>query len=175
MIKLEKMSYKQLELDLIAEWRNQSMISLRSSDLTAKGEAQRKWVESFTDKEKYYFIYHDKNGEYENFHFAGYCGLDKINSVNRTAEIGLLIKPECRKYGLGAQAVKDLLKLAFTSFNLNCVFAEVIINGTNNTLFWKKQGFTEEGILKQRHFKNDIYFDSMMLSFLKQNWGKIND
>jgi hypothetical protein len=63
MIKLEKMSVKQPELDLIAEWRNQSMISLRSSDLTAKGQSQINWVNSFGPSEKYYFIYQKSSAE----------------------------------------------------------------------------------------------------------------
>jgi RimJ/RimL family protein N-acetyltransferase len=174
MIKLEKMSYKQPELDLIAEWRNQSMISLRSSDLTAKGEAQKRWVESFGPSEKYYFIYHDKNGEYDNFHLAGYCGLDKIDPVNRTAEMGLLIKPDLRKYGIGSVAVQKLLYMAFNRFNLNCVFIEVI-NSTSNWLFWEKQGFKREGTLLDRHFKQGQYVSSNIGSVIKSEWEKRND
>ena len=179
MIKLEKMSYKQPELDLIAEWRNQSMISLRSSDLTAKGEAQKRWVESFGPSEKYYFIYspelpsHNAQG-YTLTKLLGYCGLDKIDSVNRTAEMGLLIDPEYHKKGFGSQAVQELLRMAFTDFNLNCVFVEVI-HSTNNWDFWLKQNFFYEGSLRARHFKDNRFCESRMGSILKSDWEKQQD
>lgn len=174
MIKLEKMSYKQLELDLIAEWRNQSMISLRSSDLTAKGESQRKWVDSFGPSEKYYFIYSVNPSFPEDYRFytiLGYCGLDKIDQVNRTAEMGLLINPVHHKHGFGTEAVKKLLRMAFENFNLNCIFIEVL-NSTDNYLFWSKQGFKSEGNLRQRHFKNNHYYGSTIASIIKEDWER---
>lgn len=179
MIKLEKMSYKQPELDLIAEWRNQSIISLRSNDLTAKGESQRKWIESFTDKEKYYFIYdnskkhplvdHNLKPIPKSYWLIGYCGLDKIDPVNKTAEMGLLINPAQHKKGYGSAVVKELLRMAFEDFNLNCIFIEVILSGTGNISFWEKQGFVTEGQLRARHFKNGQYYDSKIGSVTRES------
>lgn len=184
MIKLEKMSYKQPELDLIAEWRNQSMISLRSNDLTAKGEAQRKWVDSFTDREKYYFIYNypftydeywNSVADHYNFNYekskklVGYCGLDKIDSVNKTAEMSLLINPVYHKKGYGSTVVKELLRMAFEDFNLNCVFIEVI-SSTHNWEFWRKQGFIHEGTLLSRYYKKGSFYNSDMGSYSKRRW-----
>ena len=174
MIKLEKMSNKQPELDLIAEWRNQTLISLRSSDLTAKGDSQTKWVNGFVSSEKYYFIYspelpsHNAQG-YALTKLLGYCGLDKIDHVNRTAEMGLLIDPEYHKQGYGSAAINALLELAFLGFNLNLIFIEVITS-TKNIDFWIKQGFRTEGYLKERHFKNGKYYDSHITSIIKNEW-----
>jgi len=173
MIKLEKMSVKQPELNLIAEWRNQTLISLRSNDLTAKGDSQTKWVDGFGSSEKYYFIYSDNNKKDDyGFVFCGYCGLDKIDPVNRTAEMSLLIDPLQYKQGFGAEAVKELLRMAFENFNLNCIFIEVI-KTTSNWDFWEKQGFNYEGDLIERHFKNGRYYDSIIASITKNNW-KVN-
>ena len=171
MIKLEKMSNKQPELDWIAEWRNQTLISLRSSDLTAKGDSQTKWVNGFVSSEKYYFIYSDNNKKDDyGFVFCGYCGLDKIDPVNRTAEMSLLIDPLQYKQGFGAEAVKELLRMAFENFNLNCIFIEVILSSTGNIKFWRKQGFKDEGRLRQRHYKQQVYRDSIVGSMTKQEW-----
>jgi len=175
MIKLEKMSNKQPELDLIAEWRNQTLISLRSNDLTAKGDSQTKWVNGFGSSEKYYFIYIDdkliRGNSYKDTYayLAGYCGLDKIDPVNKTAEMGLLINPKAHKKGYGTAAIKALLELAFLGFNLNCIFIEVI-NTTDNHLFWEKQGFVYEGYLRQRHFKAGDYYTSTVGSILQSEW-----
>ena len=185
MIKLEKMSAKQPELNLIAEWRNQSLIGLRSNDLTAMGISQERWVNSLSASEKYYFIYIPKNPNVnykvlgwdkravEIKHFIGYCGLDKIDPINRTTEMGLLINPQYHKQGYGKEAVKQLLQMAFTDFNLNCVFIEVLMS-TRNWDFWKKQGFKIEGILKERHFKNGKYYNSTVGSVTRTDWFKLS-
>ena len=165
MIKLEKISVKFPELDQIAKWRNQSLISLRSNDLTAKGDGQKKWVDSFGPDEKYYFIYKLNNRE-----LVGYCGLDKIDSIHRTAELCLLIAPRLQKYGLGSATVSELLQMAFIDFNLNTIFIEVILNSTGNIKFWRKQGFIDEGRLRQRYFKNLVYKDSIIASITRYEW-----
>lgn len=176
MIKLEKMSAKKPELDLIAEWRNESMISLRTNDLTAPGQSQIDWVNSFTTKEKYYFIYSPdmpilNEPIQETSKLLGYCGLDKIDPINRTAEMGLLIRPNNHGYGYGSKAIKELLKMAFMQFNLNCVFIEVL-GTTQNWDFWLKQGFKYEGSLRARHFKKGRYYQSRVGSILCNEWFK---
>jgi len=177
-MKLEKMSVKQPELDLIAEWRNESMLCLRTPDLTAKGWSQEQWVKSFTQAEKYYFIY-DITKAQETFggrgrQLVGYCGLDKIDPINRTAEMGLLIRPDAQKGGYGSKAVAELLRLGFENFNLNCIFIEVIAT-TNNCVFWEKQKFVWEGSLRQRFYKKGKYYPSRVGSILKEEWEKWND
>jgi len=169
MIKLEKITAIQTELDLIAKWRNQSLIGLRANEQTLKGDSQINWVNSFKDNERYYFIY-NKNKPTT---FFGYCGLDKIDFIHRTAEMSLLINPKLHKKGYGTVAVKELLKLAFTGFNLNCIFIEVI-STTTNWDFWSKQGFKHEGFLQQRYYKNGKYFGSNIGSILKSDWEKSN-
>lgn len=168
MIKFEKMYIKQPELNLIADWRNQNLISLRSNDLTVKGSAQERYVNNLKANEKYYFIYN----EYEiptQKDFIGYCGLDKINTVNKTAEMGLLIKSRQQKKGYGAKAIQVLLRMAFEDFNLNCVFIEVI-GSTTNWVFWEKQGFKLEGNLRERHYKKGSYYGANIGSILKSEW-----
>jgi RimJ/RimL family protein N-acetyltransferase len=104
---------------------------------------------------------------------VGYCGLDKIDSVNRTAEMGLLIDPEHHGKGYGSVVVRKLLKMAFEQFNLNCIFIEVI-GSTNNWDFWLKQGFFHEGLLRARYYKNGVYYQSRVGSILKSEWSKAN-
>lgn len=171
MIYLEKMSAKHPELEFIAAWRDESRDSLRANDLTAFGDSQDRWVREMNpDKEKYYFIY---NGplRYKNSvdSLVGYCGLDKINPVHRTAEMSLLIAPGKRNMKYGSMAVSELLKMAFDDFNLNCVFVEVV-GTTSNWDFWEKQGFKKEGMLKKRFFKQNRYYNSTIGSITKEDY-----
>lgn len=154
------------ELSLIAHWRNESMISLRSSEPTDPLN-QFEWVQSFNDSVRYFYIYH---GEL----FVGYCGLDKIHPVNKTAELGLLVGPNYRKINVGRGAVLALLKFGFTELNLNLIFIEVYAT-TNNINFWLKQGFITEGKLRQRKFWEGNYYDSIMASMTKTDWVNLGE
>jgi RimJ/RimL family protein N-acetyltransferase len=162
------MSVKFPELDKIADWRNNTMYSLRSNNLTAKGDSQRKWVELMDDTEAYYFIYKEEE-PFQPDLFIGYCGLDKIKPVERTAEISLLIGDEFKKQGYGKEAVDKLLSIAFEHMNLNLVYAEVIdIVGANK--FWHKCGFRYEAKLRDRYFKWGSFRDCFVLSVSKQEY-----
>ena len=166
MIGLSQMSYKQDELTKIAAWRNENLISLRTNSKTDPAN-QKKWVESFGGSEKYFFIYdYQANSKPK---FVGYCGLDKINRVNKTAEMGLLIGTEFHKKGYGRAAANALLKYGFRDLNLNCIFIEVY-NTTTNWNFWMKCGFVKEGRLLARKFWNGTFYSSVMASFLRKDF-----
>lgn len=178
MITLEKITVKQPELDLIAKWRNESMDTLRASDLTAKGYAQEQWVKGHTESEKYYFIYYyddtpTPKGEIGNV-LVGYCGLDKIHPAHRTAELSLLIAPHSQNRGFGRKVVRLLLEKAFFDLNLNCIFIEVIGFSDTYTNFWNKLGFfTHEGKLRERFYKRGSMWSSTIASITKTEFEEM--
>ena len=162
MIRLIPMTYKEKELTDIAHWRNDTLISLRSNKPTDP-KGQKKWVESFTSSERYFFIY---DGDV----FVGYCGLDKLDFVSRTAEMGLLIGPKYQRSKVGMTATKLLLQHGFYALDLNCIFIEVY-QTTLAWSFWSKCGFRKEGELRERKFWKGVYCDSTVGSILKDEFG----
>jgi len=162
-VTLKPITYIKIRLDLIAQWRNQSMKTLRTTTLT-EPENQKEWVDRIKkdDTCKYYFI-EDECGR-----FIGYCGVDKYDSVNGTAEISMLIRPDWQGKGYGKIAVRYLLQEIFLSpstINTNCIFAECYTT-TTNWDFWAKCGFKPEGILRKRKFWDGQYYDSVIGSIL---------
>ena len=160
-IYLEPIKYHKSRLDLIAQWRNESHDSLRSSEYTSP-HGQRAWVESMTAMDIYYYILIGDQ-------LIGYCGLDKVSLSNRTAEISMLIGPQYRKKGHGLKAVKLLLQRAFEIYQLNLVFGEVYWT-TGNWGFWSRCGFTFEGELRQRKWWKGKYYNSTMFSMTEEEW-----
>ena len=167
-ITLEKISAKQDELNAIAKWRNDSLATLRTSDLTAEGKAQENWINNLSGSDKYYFVCNYDTLQEKDI-VIGYCGLDKIHPANRTAEISMLIGTEHQGKGYGKKAVDKLLDLAFNLFNLNIVFGEVY-QTTDNLKFWLKCGFKEESTLRDRKYWNGKYYDSTIFSMSKGEW-----
>ena len=164
---LEPISVKEKELLIIAEERNKTLISLRSYKATPVSfNHQRKWVAGILEgDDRYFFIYQNKQ-------FVGYCGLDKIHPVNRTAEINLMVIESARHKKFGKLTIKNLLQTGFEELYLNCIFGEVY-NTTNSWEFWKKCGFKMEGILKERKYWHGEFYSSVMFSLTADQWRKL--
>lgn len=167
MIYLEPLTYIKGHLDIIAKERNKTLISLRSDWITEEFK-QDKWILNINpDKERYFYVniidpFTNKQ------RLIGYGGLDKINHINQTAELSLMIFQDYQKNGLGKKTVKRLLNYGFNNLNLNCIFIEVY-DTTYNWSFWEKCGFQKEGVLKQRKKWDGRFFDSYVGSVLKGN------
>lgn len=154
----------------IADWRDLSQATLRTTYATTKIN-QLDWFKKIVNNnhDQYYFIF-----DAENDGLIGYCGLDKMHEINRTAEISCLISPEKWENGHGKDAIEKLLMIGFNQFNLNCIFGECY-NTTTNIDFWEKCGFTIEGVLKQRKYWQGQYFDSYSFSMTREYFLKFND
>jgi len=165
-IGLEVISKKKDELLKIAEWRNETLESLRTPFKTpVRIENQLKWVDSMDpEKDKYFFIYL-KDGT-----FIGYCGLNNICTINKTAEVSLLIGTPFQGRGYGRKVIKTLLGHAFVFIKLECVYIEVYATTNKFHGFWEKLGFIEEGILRKRKFWDNIYYNSHMASILREEY-----
>lgn len=163
----------QKELTLIAHWRNQTIHTLRThcnNDLNN----QFKWVINLdAHTAKYYYIYNDGL-------FVGYCGLDKINNNNHSAEMSLLIGQKFQGKGYGHDAVNELFKIAFEILKLNRIHIEVYLT-SDNWNFWESCGFKKEGVLRSAKYFEGNFYDSIVGSILKTEWevkngkNKIND
>jgi len=165
---LEPITIKKDEMLTIARERNKVLGTLRTSDPTPVDmEHQERWFYSMTNADKYYYIYNTcMDGQDV---FVGYCGLDKINDVNKTAEISLLICEKHKGAGIGRSAVNILMDKAFNKLGINCVFGETYMT-TTAWGFWQKIGFVYEGTLRDRKYFNHRFHDSTMFSMTKEQY-----
>ena len=171
-IYLEPISLKEKELLQIAEERNQTLASLRNSEPTPINiDHQKKWLASMSESDRYYFIYDTNYGSGFKEEFLGYCGLDKISLVNRTAEISLLICENYQKLGYGKKAIKLLLEKGFHDFHLNCIYGECYYS-TENWKFWLNCGFVQDGVLQERKFWKNKFYHAMSFSMTRDIWFK---
>ena len=166
MIYLTPIQKDDFSLLSIADWRNQTLISLRSSHRTEMEiHSQNRWVHNWKAAgDEYYFIKTRNDGQ-----LVGYCGLDKISKVNKTAEMSLLIGSEFHRKGLGKYAVRSLLGHGFEVLGLNCIFIEVY-RTTTAWQFWEKCGFIQEGTLKARKYWEGCIYDSVAACMLENEY-----
>lgn len=165
MITIEPLTYQKEYLEEIAAERNKTLISLRS-DWVTEGINQKNWIANIDQKIERYFFVFIEDIYTKNKRLIGYCGLDKIDHINQTAELSLMIFRSYKKNGFGKKTVEKLLEYGFLELNLNCVFIEVY-KTTDKWGFWDKCGFKKEGILRKRKKWQGDFYDSIVGSILE--------
>lgn len=103
----------------------------------------------------------------------GHCGLYYISWTNRTAEFGIYIGDfEYRGKGFGSDALRMLCKYGFEELNLNRIWCEVYSNNKSLDMY-RHIGFKDEGVLRQTYYSSGKYWDSYILSMLKNEYAAL--
>lgn len=107
----------------------------------------------------------------ENWKLVGNSSFHNISMNNRSAEVGLLIgdKKEWNK-GYGTETMQILLKHGFETLNLNRIFLRVYENNPAAIRAYEKAGFIHEGRMRQDRYQEGRYFDTLIMSVLRDEW-----
>jgi RimJ/RimL family protein N-acetyltransferase len=90
--------------------------------------------------------------------YIGNTGLHKIDLISRVAELGLFIGlPSYWGKGYATEAEKLMIDYAFNSLNLNRIEAQIFAENLPSRRAAEKNGFQQEGISRQRRYKNGEY------------------
>ncbi len=103
--------------------------------------------------------------------FLGYGGIENIHSENRNGEMSLLIAPDERGKGYGAEAVELILEQAFYRLNLEHIYGECYMCGPY--LFWEKMVAKyagDETVLPRRKYWDGMYYHSYYFTFYRKHW-----
>jgi RimJ/RimL family protein N-acetyltransferase len=109
----------------------------------------------------------------ENNEYIGNTGLHKIDFVNSHAEFGILIgNKNYWDKGIGTEVTKLLVDYGFGILNLNKIFLRVYNNNSRGIKCYQKAGFSQEGILRQDRYYEGKYYDTIIMSILREEWEK---
>lgn len=111
----------------------------------------------------------------KNWKLIGNCGVFDLDSVNRSAELGIMIgdKSEWNK-GYGAEVMSLLVKHCFETLNLNRAFLKVYTENIRAVRSYEKAGFVLEGRLREAVYKFGKYDDVLIMSVLRSEWTSRN-
>lgn len=103
----------------------------------------------------------------------GVTGLHGIDPHNRLAEFGITIGDKaCWRQGFGAETTKTIVDYAFGVLNLNRVALFVYEYNERGIRCYERVGFRKEGVLRQEHFYNGRYWDTLVMSLLRSEWSQ---
>ncbi len=85
----------------------------------------------------------------------------------KTAEIGYWLAEPYWGRGIMPRAVREICDLAFATFDLECIYAEVFSENPASCRVLEKAGFTREGIKRRGVYKNGRVMDAVLHTLLR--------
>jgi len=171
-IKGKKVFLKGVEkesLEQLRTWRNRPELRKYFREYREINKAmQNDWFTHRVcdNKNEVNFEIHEKGGG----KLIGHCGLFYISWINRHAEFGIYIgDDEYRNGGYGSDALRTLIGYGFNDLNLNKIWCEVFSNNVALDVY-EHIGFKKEGVLRQNYFNEGKYWDSIVMSMLKEEY-----
>lgn len=124
-----------------------------------------------TSNIKGFIIAHKDTEEY-----IGQIDLVKVDWINRIGTLGIVIgNQEKLGKGYGTEAIKLLQDFAFNRLNLHKLELEVRDYNERAIRCYKKCGFKEEGRIRENHFINGKYTDTLCMGILKREYETLKD
>lgn len=104
--------------------------------------------------------------------FIGMTGLWEIDWKNRTAFTGIKIgNKNYQGKGYGYDSVMTVMKYAFEELQLERLDGDIIeYNEGSKKLYVDKCGWKQEGIRRRHVFKNNRYYDRIIVGILKEEY-----
>lgn len=99
--------------------------------------------------------------------------LSDIDQRNGTAELHIKLAAAARGKGYGTDCVRTAVGYAFRVLRLNCVYANILSYNTASRKLFERCGFTLDGILRSRVYKDGQYVDACAYSILRGEEAKL--
>ena len=166
------------DLEEIRLLRNSQSTWIHLTSVELINEAQQlQWYENVCrDKDIEYYsvvkIKYEFPVQYEK-EFLGIIRVKDIDLTNRSAMIGLDIKPGFRRQGVGTRAFTASLEYFFQHRNFHRLYLCVLENNEFAQKLYKNVGFSLEGVMKEAIWRSGRWNDYLVFSLLEDHYREI--
>ena len=101
---------------------------------------------------------------------AGQAMLWAIDLHNRSAHVGISLRPAFRGCGLGTDTVRVLCRYAFAILGLQRLQAETLASNAAMIATATQAGFVPEGTLRRSAWVDGQFADEVILGMLARDW-----
>lgn len=165
-------SIEREDLEILRNWRNREDFRkyFREYREISK-DMQEKWYQTkvLSDQSTIMFSIHDSLTN----ELVGCCGLCYINWVNKNSDLSLYIGKDFSyidSEGIAEEACKLLFQYGFGELNLEKIWTEIYEFDSPKYELYKKINFQQDGILRRQYFHDGKWWDSYILSLLKDEF-----
>ncbi len=164
-------SHEPEDADKAYRWFNNCEIKRLIGEVypLSKTEAKEKLEEWTRDRNSLSLSIVTKKGNI----LIGVAGLIKIDTVHRRAELAIIIgEEEYWSKGYGTEAIRTLLDYGFSRLNLNMVYLGVIDINERAVKAYRKVGFVQDGVVREKYLIDGKFCNCIMMSILKREFEK---
>lgn len=103
--------------------------------------------------------------------YIGNCALINIDHRNQKAELWIYLDKQARGNQCGKDTLTALLRYGFEKLNLNRIYLYVMDYNKPAVEFYKKLGFSTEGIFREDYFMDGKFCDTVHMSILRREFN----
>jgi [ribosomal protein S5]-alanine N-acetyltransferase len=104
--------------------------------------------------------------------FSGIIELRAIDREHLQAELSFWLAVSAWGQGYMSEAIPPVLRFGFEALSLNRIFAYHMVRNPASGRVLQKNGFVQEGLLRQNVKKWGVFEDTVLLAILAENWKK---
>jgi len=98
--------------------------------------------------------------------YLGGCGLNRLDDLNRRANLGYWVRTSATRRGVATRAVRELRDWAFEQTPLIRLEVVVAVGNVASEGVATRAGATREGVLRSRLLLHGVVHDAIMFSFV---------
>lgn len=151
---------------VLLRWINDRELVLTSAPFKPVHEPQhRAWFEAVQQRsDGVIFGIRLRDGDA----LIGYCQLQAIHPVHRTAELQIRIGERAHQgQGLGAEAVRLLVEFGLSDLNLERISLHVLATNARALRLYERVGFVKEGTLREAAWIGGRRVDVIVMGLLR--------
>lgn len=158
----------QEEKELVRNWRNNKMVrKWMYSDEIISQEEHAAFIKSLKNNNKnFYWLVEDEKK------YIGVIYINRLDFKNKNAYLGIYTNPDVEIKGAGNVLIKFLKFIAFEIGKLHTLKLEVLANNKKAIQFYKKQGFVEEGKLRDFVLKCGNWHDVIIMGIINRDGNR---
>lgn len=119
------------------------------------------WIRGERDPGQVQYLIVGDDGE-----LAGVCGLDQVNEINHSANLGYWLRPDRTGRGWATRATRLVARHGLTTMGLERVEILVAVENTASRGVAERVGATMEGTLRHRLLLHGRYHDAFLFSLI---------
>jgi ribosomal-protein-serine acetyltransferase len=106
----------------------------------------------------------------EHGRLVGVAGMHRVDSINRSVELGYWLAESAQGAGIMMSAVRALVDLAFEQLRLNRVQICAAVHNERSRALIVRLGFQLEGVAREHYRLGSEYHDDAVYSMLASEW-----
>ena len=157
------------DMEMVRQWRMMPEVTkYMYTDPIITLEQQIKWYDKVSKSDELYWIVVQDGTPVG---LASLVGWDKEN--NRMTGGAYIAVRNSDTFKLAIELQLNLLNYAFNVLHVNKVCGEVISENVGALKVLEMCGSVREGVLREHIYKNGRYYDVIVQSTIKSDWGRI--